>query len=662
MASIPLKKLIALLLTATLNTVVPAAGNDPLTAEQRHIALCIQTIAHQYFNHGRSTVVSMPTDIRNNSRRHFIPFPYSDDVQLVDLVLQYVHEDTCCPVEILPPEKLLDTTAEIYHSYIVFIWRGQEDEDILDILRTQLSNLKDGELLQWNPRGRFVVVVADQDSSSLMPEALKIYEIMWMEYKAVNTVVLMPYSSGNYTVLDLYSGFPYQNGNCEEVKEITLVDKWVLENNGTFSENTNLYPSKIPNNFQKCVIKAASIGFHPFVSLISTETKGDGTTLYEMRGLVVEYFLLSTKKMNLTVVFLQPSLGISLETVMAEAENLITGISDILVGVIPLLPAVVSGMTEPSIPFISGAVKWFVPCPKPISRVEKFLTVFDSSVWLTMVIVFLLTSALFWFSANYPERMVEIESTNLQTIPKCMYIAWSIFIGVSVPEMPRTWKLRTFFLIYVCYCFAISTVFQAFFVSYLVEPGYGEKIATFQELLDSNVNYGFNDAFEFGVRLMEYTDHLQFPLTRRVDCIDLKACLMRMITDGDVATISAPLYAEYLSNEFGHQGEVKSPCSLDENFIYGNVVALFSKGSPQVNQFNKLIRRYLEGGLGERHWAQLNNEALLRSRAKSDDDGSSMYFVFTLSHMVPAFIVLGFGYVCSTIVCVAECWHKRFKK
>ena len=190
--------------------------------------------------------------------------------------------------------------------------------------------------------------------------------------------------------------------------------------------------------------------------------------------------------------------------------------------------------------------------------------------------------------------MIEVEFKNLQTIPKCMYIAWSIFVGVSVPEMPRSWKLRIFFLIYVCYCFPICTVFRFFFVSYLVEPGYGDKFATFQELLDSSVNYGFNDAFEFGVRTMEHSDHLQFPLTRRVDCVEQKACLMRMMTDGDVATLSAPLYAEYLSNEFGHQGEMKSPCSLDENFIYGSVVAVFTKGNPLVNQFNTILRRVLD--------------------------------------------------------------------
>jgi hypothetical protein len=662
MASIQMKKVIPVLLTAILNTVVPAAGNALLTAEQRHTALCVQTIAHRYFSHGRSTVVSMPPDLRYNSRRPLIQFPYSDDVQLVDLVLQHFHEDTCCPVQILPPKTQLDTTAEINHNYIIFIWREQEDEDITDILRTQLIHLQQNELLQWNPRGRFVVVITDQDSSSLMSDALKIYEIMWMEYKAVNTVVLMPDSSGNYTVLDLYTGFPYQNGNCEQVKEITLVDQWIIENNGRFSENKNLYPSKIPKNFQKCVIKVASIGFHPFVSLISAEKEEDGNTVYEVRGLMVEYFLLSIRKMNLTVVFLEPSLRITFEAAMTQFAQLAAGIADVVVGFVPLLPIVVTGKFEPSIPYFSSTLKWFVPCPKSISRADRFLTVFNVSVWLTMIIVFFLTSALFWFSANYPDRMVQMDSKNLQTIPKCMYNAWSIFIGVSVPQMPRSWKVRIFFLTYVCYCFAISTVFQAFFVSYLVEPGYGEKIATFQELLDSDVNYGFIGAAEFAMSTMEFSDHLQFPPTRRVDCVGLKTCLMRMMSVGDVATLSAPIYAKYLANEFGRQGEMNSPCSLEEDFIDGRIAVGFSRGNPLVNQFNTHLRRCLEGGLGERYWAQLNHEALIRSRTTSDEDGSSMYFVFTLSHMVPAFSVLGFGYLCSTIIFIAECLHKRFSK
>jgi hypothetical protein len=205
-------------------------------------------------------------------------------------------------------------------------------------------------------------------------------------------------------------------------------------------------------------------------------------------------------------------------------------------------------------------------------------------------------------------------------------------------------------------------VFQAFFVSYLVEPGHGEKIETFQDLLDSSVNYGYNDGFDFGAKTMGYSDHLKFPLTRRVDCADMKTCLMRLMTDGDVATVSPSLYAKYLSSEFGHQGEMKSPCSLDENFIYVGLGSVFAKGNPLVNQYNTILRRVLEAGIAYKYWEQLNHEALLRGRTKSDEDGSSMYFVFKLSHMGPAFCVLGFGYLFSTIVCIAECLHKRFSK
>ena len=81
-------------------------------------------------------------------------------------------------------------------------------------------------------------------------------------------------------------------------------------------------------------------------------------------------------------------------------------------------------------------------------------------------------------------------------------------------------------------------MFQAFFVSYLVEQGNGEKISTFQEHLDSNVNYGFIASVEFGMETMEFSDLTQFPFTRRVDCVNVKTCVMRMVSDCDVATMS----------------------------------------------------------------------------------------------------------------------------
>ena len=131
----------------------------------------------------------------------------------------------------------------------------------------------------------------------------------------------------------------------------------------------------------------------------------------------VELFRLTMKKMNTTVVFFQPSLNITFEAGMTVSSMLTSGKADVVVGMIPYLPVLVTGMTDPSLSFDSSDLKWFVPCPKSISRVDRFLTVFDASVWLTMIIVFVLTSALFWFTANYTDRIVEIDSKKFQTIP-----------------------------------------------------------------------------------------------------------------------------------------------------------------------------------------------------------------------------------------------------
>ena len=75
-----------------------------------------------------------------------------------------------------------------------------------------------------------------------MFESLEMYKIMWMEDRVVGSVVVMPDPSGNYTVLDLYSGFQEQNKNLQKFKGSTVVEKWVPVSKGTFSKNRVYFP------------------------------------------------------------------------------------------------------------------------------------------------------------------------------------------------------------------------------------------------------------------------------------------------------------------------------------------------------------------------------------------------------------------------------------
>jgi len=95
-----------------------------------------------------------------------------------------------------------------------------------------------------------------------------------------------------------------------------------------------------------------------------------------------------------------------------------------------------------------------------------------------------------------------------------LYNAWAVSVSVSATNIPNTCKFRFIFIVYVCYCFAINTVFQAFFISYLVAPGYGKKFETSDELLHSIFAYGHNDATEVVLVSMLYKNHERFPYSR----------------------------------------------------------------------------------------------------------------------------------------------------
>jgi hypothetical protein len=163
-------------------------------------------------------------------------------------------------------------------------------------------------------------------------------------------------------------------------------------------------------------------------------------------------------------------------------------------------------------------MRMLVPCPKAIPGTQKLLTNFSLSVCLTMGLVLLLTTAVFWCAGNVPYRYVCNETHTYQSLSHSFHSAWAVFMAVSVPQQPTTSTLRVLFFLYVWFCFAISTVFQAFFVSYLVDPMYENKIETLDELLESDVVYGTHPTVSFAkdfvnnpefVKFLENTKHLK---------------------------------------------------------------------------------------------------------------------------------------------------------
>ena len=72
-------------------------------------------------------------------------------------------------------------------------------------------------------------------------------------------------------------------------------------------------------------------------------------------------------------------------------------------------------------------------------------------------------------------------------------------------------------------------------------------------------------------------------------------------------------------------------CSLDEIFVSGALTLLFKKGNPLLDRFNTLMRRYLEAGLLENLWTELQHGASLKSVGRLGKAASDIFRVLSFS-------------------------------
>jgi hypothetical protein len=611
-----------------------------------------------HFTPGSTIFVSIPNNGREVSQQSSDP----GNLQMVDHALQNINDETKWQVLIFESDKTdenIENNPVLHQSYIIFLW-SQREGDINDILKQHVELMKNSP--SWNPRGKFLVVVIGQNGSPRIL-ASNICSVLWSAGKIVNAMLLIPNTNlvpplvrtpeerAPIQTLDLYTWFPYKPGKCDEATDVTLVDQWIVEHRGGFRSNAVLFPAKIPVNFFGCPIRVSTLGVPPFVTLTDTYKREDGKTAYKVRGFLVEFILVSIQQMNLTPVFLSTEASFSVDVYTREITNVMDGVADISVGVIAIAPFMAFPGLGHTIPYSFSEIKVFIPCPARVHTIHNIMSMFTWTVWLVLAIVLTISGVVFWCSRNTPSTQPPYTNTSLSL---ALYNAWAILMGVSVSKMPKSWNERLFLLSYVLYCFAIITVFQAFFVSYLVEPGYEKRINTFDDVIHSGLLYGFNYASEFIAMTMDFTKQNNFTEDRRVDCVHLQQCMERMMIRRDIATVNGPMYANYIANTLGAQDASHVVCSVEENVFYVNIAALISKGSPFLDGLNSFLRRCLEGGLVDRYWAEINLSARLRSKHKALEESSDFYFVFSVSHLRTAFALLVLGCALSLLVFTCE--------
>jgi hypothetical protein len=185
---------------------------------------------------------------------------------------------------------------------------------------------------------------------------------------------------------------------------------------------------------------------------------------------------------------------------------------------------------------------------------------------------------------------------------------------------------------------------------------YEKKLETLDDLVDSDVIYGHHSLADLFDGFIPYPELATFLQHKRLkeDSNDLRKCVERMITKRDFACFVAPFYGTYVARDLGTVDVGKIICPFDENLLSGDLIVLLKKGNLLLDGLNILMRRYLEAGLLEGLWTELQHRASLRGRGRFEEAAGDMFFTFSVYHLMPAFVVLIVGNVLSSVVFIGE--------
>ena len=185
---------------------------------------------------------------------------------------------------------------------------------------------------------------------------------------------------------------------------------------------------------------------------------------------------------------------------------------------------------EPIFPYVAIKRNWFVLCPKPFSRIQKISHIFSPSVWVAIVVVLFLVTVTFWCLAKQSNDI-----RSYTTLSSVLYNIWAVTVGVPVTGMPSSLRLKVLFVVFVWYCSAISTVFQSFFTSFLVDPGYKNPLTSLDEILDPGIEFVYTEEINTFLNLSSYWRHKEV-VERAERCSTYKVGIDRICETGNFAT------------------------------------------------------------------------------------------------------------------------------
>jgi hypothetical protein len=203
-------------------------------------------------------------------------------------------------------------------------------------------------------------------------------------------------------------------------------------------------------------------------------------------------------------------------------------------------------------------------------------------------------------------------------------------------------------------------VFQAYFTTFLIEPGYEEPIRTIEEMLRSEKKFGFLDKQKF--LFINSFDPVDSAIAKHaVRCPDEPTCFIWAAVYQNISTVMNDLDIQTYRAKGGWTDENNRPllCEI-EGRVFGTseFVILGDEGNPILEFIDDVLGRILEGGI----FLHLKKKSFDKLKILSKLDVTNFdntYSPMSIIHLQTVFYFLMLGYVMAVVCFTTEImWHR----
>ncbi|PSN35409.1 Ionotropic receptor 204 [Blattella germanica] len=623
---------------------------------------CLQSILERYFPPQSSLVFLQGKEDLHQPKKSRILADLEESSTILNVL--FLMNRYSITIERAGERKINQTMKYTNHDGYILLSKLQDRHAVYQDLVDRASQLR--HEFDWNPRAKFIIIItkSSADNGTTYDLVSDIFIELW-RWKVLDVVILCrtppkSISDDLFPLLDVYAWFPFDPvEHCGRVRDPVVIDRWILNSGrGQFQTNENLFPPKVPRDMKGCPIRLSTFEYGPM--MLGQSTNEDGSKSYSSG---IEYFLMReiAKFTNMSLYILPPPpdggfWGIDLRngSWSGLAGEVMNGFSDIAAVDIWYKCNILPEM-ECSTPHMIDKIRWYVPCAKPNPKWSSLTRVFKASLWGAFAAMYVIVAICMWVVVTISNHTTpkQLQNEAYDGFVKCSLNFWAIILEESASnDPPKIMSIRSLFLAWVLYCYAVNTVYQTFLTSFLVDPGLQKQISSEDELLASGIVYSvFPSTYPHSVSLYTKYPKIQF-CERREECLNAVAYR-------NEANVFSQVLTEYeISVRFVNANGDRMVCDFDEIVSIQLIVLPVMRGNPKLKVINQVIRYLLEAGFIDQWFDNIKYLSTL-ALAKTFNLPPGEYIKLSLNHLQSAFYFMFLGYGLSTMAFAGELLSKK---